>query len=57
MSKAPDVIVIGSDCEKFRCRYFAEIDNKKVYCGFKEKEYYYGQCIPCENHNPISEEV
>lgn len=40
-----------SECEK--CR-FGSVDDSdkarvKVFCSKKEKSYYYGQCIPCDD--------
>lgn len=40
-----NMIIIGKDCED--CK-FATFDGNKVYCEQREKKYYYGQCIPCE---------
>lgn len=44
-------MILTSECES--CRFgVIKDDNKarvKVLCTYKEKEYYYGQCIPCEN--------
>lgn len=44
-------MILTSECEE--CKY-GTIDesNKariKVICAYKNKEYHYGQCIPCEN--------
>lgn len=39
-----------SECEE--CRFGTVDDSNKarvvVYCNYKNKKYYYGQCIPCE---------
>ncbi len=47
-----------SECEE--CRYGTLREESKakvkVYCSIKEKEYYYGQCIPCENKKKRVEE-
>ena len=44
-------MIITSECEE--CIYgIIDESNKarvKVKCVQKDKEYYYGQCIPCEN--------
>lgn len=44
-------MIITSECEE--CIYgIIDDSNKarvKVKCTQKEKEYYYGQCIPCDN--------
>lgn len=47
-------MILTSECE--HCVY-GEIflykirgkDVEKVRCSYKEKEYFYGQCIPCEH--------
>lgn len=40
-----------SECEE--CRYGTLREESKarifVYCSYKEKEYWFGQCIQCEN--------
>lgn len=43
-------MIITSECEE--CVYgecFMVSKIEKVRCSYKEKEYYYGQCIPCEH--------
>ena len=44
------MIICGKDCED--CLYATindrDISRVKVVCAAKSKEYYYGQCIPCE---------
>ena len=43
-------MIITSECEE--CVYgevFKVGKIEKVRCLYKEKEYYYGQCIPCEH--------
>lgn len=44
-------MILTSECEK--CDYGIINDSNKarikVRCTQKDKEYYYGQCIPCEN--------
>ena len=51
-------VIITSQCE--HCRYGSIDDSNKarikVYCSFKEKEYYYGQCIPCDYYEKRREE-
>lgn len=46
-----NMIIVGKDCEK--CSFGTiEDTNKarvKVYCTQREKWYWYGTCIPCEN--------
>jgi len=44
-------IVAGSDCDK--CAYSTVFEDDKgrlkVYCEYKNREYYYGSRIPCED--------
>lgn len=43
-------MIITSECET--CVYgeiFKVGKIEKVHCLYKEKDYYYGQCIPCEH--------
>ncbi|MCM1232291.1 MAG: hypothetical protein NC489_19385 [Ruminococcus flavefaciens] len=44
-------MILTSECEE--CIYgIINDDDKarvKVKCVYKDKEYYFGQCIPCEN--------
>ena len=53
-----NMIICGRDCED--CLYSIINDvNKarvKVYCSQKDKEFYWGQCIPCENKKKINKE-
>lgn len=51
-------MILTSECEK--CIY-GEIDetNKariKVHCKYRNREYYYGQCIPCEDKEKRKEQ-
>ncbi len=43
-------MITTDECEK--CRYGAIIEESKarikVYCSVRDKYYWYGQCIPCE---------
>lgn len=45
------MIIAGSDCDN--CQFCSINDRDtsriKVYCAARGKEYYYGQCIPCED--------
>lgn len=48
-------MIITSECEE--CR-FGEIDESdkakiKVLCTLKNKQYYYGQCVPCDQKEKI----
>ncbi len=44
------MIIAGADCKD--CVYSTindrDVSRIKVVCGAKGKEYYYGQCIPCD---------
>ncbi len=44
-------MIITSECEQ--CVHSTIIENKKseikVHCDVKDRTYYWGQCIPCEN--------
>lgn len=48
-------MILTSECEN--CKYGTVDDSNKakvkVYCSIKEKSYYYGQCIPCDNKTSI----
>lgn len=48
-------MILTSECED--CKYGTVDDSNKarvkVYCSIKEKSYYYGQCIPCNNKTQI----
>lgn len=52
-------VILTSECEK--CRYGTVDDSNKarvkVYCSYKEKTYYFGQCIPCDNFTKMRVEV
>lgn len=47
-----------SECEF--CKFGTVNDTNKakvkVYCSYKNKTYYYGQCIPCDNKTKINME-
>lgn len=49
MPKNEDMIIAGDDCED--CIYFVDTSevNHKITCGARNKQYYYGQCIPCDD--------
>lgn len=50
-------MIITSECET--CQYgIINDENKarvKVYCTRKQKEYYYGACVPCDDHTKKKE--
>ena len=51
------MILAGVDCEN--CEYSSINDHDKarvkVYCAVRGKEYYYGQCIPCDDKRKKNE--
>ena len=51
-------MILTSECEE--CIYgIIDDSNKariKVKCTYKSKEYYYGQCVPCENKSKRKKE-
>lgn len=48
MAKKDDMIIVGTDCEE--CKYYdGNIINNMVICEARNKKYYYGQCIPCDD--------
>lgn len=51
-------MIITSECEN--CIY-ATIDDSdkskvKIHCDYKYKDYYYGQCIPCDHKSDKKKE-
>lgn len=44
-------MILTSECENCKFGIIKDEDKAKVkvLCTYKEKEYYYGQCIPCDN--------
>lgn len=44
-------MILTSECEKCNFGVIDDSDKAvvKVKCAQKDKEYYYGQCIPCDN--------
>ena len=44
-------MILTSECEECRYGLIDDTDKAKVKvkCIHKDKEYYFGQCIPCEN--------
>lgn len=51
-------MITTDTCEN--CRYGTVLEENKalikVYCSIKDKTYFYGQCIPCENKTEDSNE-
>ena len=43
-------MIITSECEQCIHSTINDKDKSrvKIYCGVKDKTYYWGQCIPCE---------
>ncbi len=54
-------MIITSECEKCIYGELYKVGKiEKVHCSYKEKDYYYGQCIPCEHKqkkNDVVEEL
>lgn len=42
-------MIITSECLECMHGSESEISNHKVHCEIRNKEYFYGQYIPCEN--------
>ena len=46
-------VIITDICET--CQYGSVNDKDKarvkVYCSYKDREYFFGQCIQCDNYN------
>ena len=51
-------VILTSQCEF--CRYGSVDDSNKarvkVFCSYKEKEYFFGQCVPCDNYSKRRDE-
>lgn len=45
------MIIVGKDCENCKFCTINDRDRSrvKVHCAVRDKDYYYGQCIPCED--------
>lgn len=45
------MIIVGKDCEDCTFCTINDRDRSrvKVHCAVRDKDYYYGQCIPCED--------
>jgi len=50
-------IIVTSQCEKYIYSPINEENRPKitVYCGCKEKSYYWGRCVTCNNYKPEKE--
>ena len=50
-------VIITSECEF--CRYGTVDDSNKarvmVHCDYRDKIYYFGQCVPCEDFEKLKE--
>lgn len=46
-------VIITSQCETCQSGTINDKDKAivKVYCSYKDREYYFGQCIQCDNYN------
>lgn len=51
MAKCENMIIVGDDCKG--CKYFKDNNNNKVTCEARNKTYYYGQYVPCENREEM----
>ena len=50
-------MIITSECEKCIYGELYKVGKiEKVHCAYKEKDYYYGQCIPCEHRQKKKDE-
>lgn len=52
------VIIAGKDCEA--CEYCEMLDETKivkVFCRLKDRQYYYGQCIPCVKDEVANDKI
>ena len=47
MAKRNNMIIAGTDCKK--CDFFKEKDNDKIICLARNKTYFYGQYVPCDD--------
>ena len=52
------MIIIGKECEDCKFATIDESDKGRitVYCVARDKTYYWGQCIPCEDKLRIIKE-
>lgn len=55
MGRLTTMIICGKDCEDCMYGVFDESNKARVriYCQPREKWYYYGQCIPCDQKQKI----
>lgn len=51
-------MILTSQCEFCKYGTINDMDKSrvKVFCSIKQKEYYYGMCIPCENYEKKEKE-
>lgn len=49
MAKENEMIIAGADCKG--CMFLEDNteSTNKITCKAKNKKYYYGQCIPCDD--------
>ena len=55
MAKKGDMIIVGADCED--CKYLENNENNKnnkVICKAKNKTYFYGQYVQCDNKEKVN---
>ena len=49
---ANNMIIVGAECKD--CKHFKNSNNNnKVICLARNKTYYYGQCVPCDDKEKI----
>ena len=48
-------MITTDECEKCKYSQIEEINKGTIYvnCSLKEKRYFYGQCVPCNNFEKI----
>lgn len=48
-----NMIITGAECKD--CIHYAKASTVKIKCLARDREYYYGQCIPCEDKEKFDE--
>lgn len=49
---ANNMIIVGAECKD--CKHFKDNNNNKVTCLARNKTYYYGACIPCDDKEKVN---
>lgn len=47
MAKKNNMIIVGTDCEN--CKFFKDNGKNKITCIARNKTYFYGQYVPCDD--------